>query len=424
MTNTIFYSWQADTPNKVGRSFLKEILGEVCVSMASDATLDEALRDVAVDSDTHQGVAGQPPIADTIFKKIDTAGVFVADMTFTSKRMDGRLAPNPNVLIEYGWALKSLTNERVICVMNTAYGEPSYESLPFDLAHLRWPIRYNLPIDAPSNVKTKEKKKLADTLRNAIRLSLDTISMSSVASLQSFPMIHAKDGPARFRGPNESIGFQDDSFGEDSKEIFLTPGSAMWLRIMPATNPQKEWPTRELKKIAMQKSSLLMPLIHPSGGYSYLRASDGEGMYRAKGNNNSNTNALTVDSVTFAFKTGEVWSIETSLLNYAKDRIYMTDTEKVFVDGIGLYSQFLKELGVNPPYLWKAGLVGVKGRQLGYAPPPGKQWIRDKGPVCATDIIEAEGKIDPEQSATTALLPFFKKIFDECGIERPDYLPQ
>ncbi len=421
MTRAVFFSWQADTPNEVGRTFLKEVLHEVCESMASDTALDEALRSVTVDSDT-QGVAGQPPIAETIFKKIDAAAVFVADMTFTGTRMDDRPTPNPNVLIEYGWALKSITNERVICVMNTTYGEPSNESLPFDLAHLRWPIRYTLPADATSKARAEEKRKLASALKDAICLSLGTVPTPLIVAQPSFPIFHAKDGPARFRSLNEAIGFEDDNFSENKQEIFLASGPAMWLRLMPATNPQKEWPTRELKKIAMEKS-YLMPLIHPSGGYSYVRASDGEGMYRASGNGSSSANT-TVDSITFAFKTGEIWSIETAFLNYAKDRLYATEIEKIFVKGVETYSRFLKELGIDPPYRWKAGLIGVKGRQLGYAPPPGKQWIRDGGPVCATDLIEAEGEIEFEQTTTTALLPFFKKIFDECGVERPDYLPQ
>ena len=111
MAKTIFFSWQADTPNEVGRSFLKKVLEEVCKDLASETTLDEAHRDISVDSDT-QGVAGQPPVAETIIKKIDSAAVFIADMTFTVKRLDNRPTPNPNVLIEYGWALgHSLTNE-------------------------------------------------------------------------------------------------------------------------------------------------------------------------------------------------------------------------------------------------------------------------------------------------------------------------
>ena len=122
MARTVFFSWQADTPNKCGRTFLKDALDEACKGIAADTTLDEALRDIAIDSDT-QGVAGQPPIAETIFNKIDAAAVFVADMTFTNKREDNRRAPNPNVLIEYGWALKSLAFNRVISIMNTAYGD-------------------------------------------------------------------------------------------------------------------------------------------------------------------------------------------------------------------------------------------------------------------------------------------------------------
>src|SRR5258708_6997668 len=106
MSNTIFFSWQADTPNNCGRTFLKNVLEEVCAAITADTELDEALRDVEVDTDT-KGVAGQPPIAETIFRKIDSAGVFIADMTFTGTRLDGRPTPNPNVLIEYGWALKS-----------------------------------------------------------------------------------------------------------------------------------------------------------------------------------------------------------------------------------------------------------------------------------------------------------------------------
>jgi len=423
MAKHVFFSWQSDTPNKVGRSFLKDILEEVCASMASDTTLDEVLRDVAVDSDT-QGVAGQPPIVETIFKKIDATAVFIADMTFTGRRIDGRPTPNPNVLIEYGWALKSLTNERVICVMNTAYGEPTSEDLPFDLAHLRWPIRYNLPDNASAAVKAEEKRKLSNTLKDAIRASLATVSVAVIESPPVFSLAQAKDGPARFRDPKEALGFEDDTFGENNKEIFLSSGPAMWLRLMPITAQGREWATRELKKIAMEKSYLL-PLIHPAGGYSYLRESDGEGMYRAgsEKKQGSHPNAIWVDSVAFAFRTGEVWSIETALLAYDSDKLFSTEIEEAFVKGIKNYSLFLKEIGIDPPYYWKAGLIGVRGRRLGY--PPQQDYSRiGPGPVCASDRIEAEGQIDFEEREMTALLPFFKKIFDECGIERPEHLPQ
>jgi hypothetical protein len=37
------------------------------------------------------------------------------------KHLDGEPIPNPNVLIEYGWALKSLGYKRIVAVMNEAH---------------------------------------------------------------------------------------------------------------------------------------------------------------------------------------------------------------------------------------------------------------------------------------------------------------
>ncbi|NNM83936.1 ATP-binding protein [Candidatus Parcubacteria bacterium] len=261
----------------------------------------------------------------------------------------------------------------------------------------------------------------AVAIEKEVKVELESPEVEPSARLK-FPLAHAKDGPARFRGPDEALGFEDDTFGENGREVFLSKGSAMWLRVMPVVNPQREWPTRELRRIALDKSHLL-PLQHPPGGYSYLRASDGEGMYRAKGDK-TDPKTVDIDSVAFAFKTGEVWSIETAMFSWDTDKLYSTEIEKAFVIGIGNYGLFLKELGMEPPFHWKAGLVGVRGRHLSYLPPPGHQWLREKGPTCATDRIEAEGQIiEDGQNPATALLPFFEKIFEECGKERPDYLP-
>jgi hypothetical protein len=79
-----------------------------------------------VDRDT-QGVPGVPPIVDTIFDKIDGATIFVPDLTFVAKRIDGRPTPNHNVLVEYGWALKALRYARIVPVMNLAFGQPTKE---------------------------------------------------------------------------------------------------------------------------------------------------------------------------------------------------------------------------------------------------------------------------------------------------------
>jgi hypothetical protein len=109
MMHKIFFSWQSDTPTEWGRNFVERALTEAATNLAKDLTVEESIRDsgLAIDKDT-KGVSGTPPIVETIFKKIDGALAYVADLTFVGERRDGRPTPNPNVLVEYGWALKSL----------------------------------------------------------------------------------------------------------------------------------------------------------------------------------------------------------------------------------------------------------------------------------------------------------------------------
>lgn len=68
--------------------------------------------------------------------------MFVADLTFCGNRVGGGPIPNPNVLIEYGYALKVLGESRVVAVMNTAHGQASRDNMPFDLLNRRFPISY------------------------------------------------------------------------------------------------------------------------------------------------------------------------------------------------------------------------------------------------------------------------------------------
>ena len=66
MSQTIFYSWQADRDSKITRNFIKTALDKAVQRVEQDLALDEALR---VDQDT-RGEPGSPSIMDTILKKI------------------------------------------------------------------------------------------------------------------------------------------------------------------------------------------------------------------------------------------------------------------------------------------------------------------------------------------------------------------
>ena len=179
-TATIFYSWQSDAPAQSNRLFVEEALERAVDRLNSDATVEPVVREtvIKVDKDT-EGVPGSPPIADTILRKIENCAVFVADLTLVGESLpvlqdkEGvrkRFFPNPNVLLEYGYALSCHGHDNMIAVLNTAIGESHTDNLPFDLRHLRWPIKYNLPPDADA----AQKKRCARSISIESRWSLKT----------------------------------------------------------------------------------------------------------------------------------------------------------------------------------------------------------------------------------------------------------
>lgn len=219
MPSTVFFSWQADTETKVGRNFIERALQRAAARIGGDANVEEAVRDLAVDRDT-KDVPGSPPIVDTIFRKIDNASVFVPDLTFVGDRLDGRRTPNPNVLIEYGWALKSLGHGRIVPVMNTALGQPTPEAMPFNLRHLRNPILYDCPVDAGDDRRMKVREALARELEHAIRAVLASDEhKGSPAASPPFQALTSMDGLGRFRRPGEVLGMWDGYYGQPSSEV-------------------------------------------------------------------------------------------------------------------------------------------------------------------------------------------------------------
>ncbi|MCR5324860.1 MAG: nucleotide-binding protein [Lachnospiraceae bacterium] len=161
----IFYSWQSDLPNKRNRNII-----DSCIKKAV-AKCNKFVKgfEIVSDRDT-QGVTGSPNISETIFSKIDECDLFIADVSIVSsytvkqnpntendindnlenddkssdlsfENAKKKYTPNPNVLIELGYAVKCLGWNRVICLINTDYGD--IEQLPFDLEHQRV-TAYNL----------------------------------------------------------------------------------------------------------------------------------------------------------------------------------------------------------------------------------------------------------------------------------------
>lgn len=86
------------------------------------------------DRDT-MGRSGSPDISEVIFDKIEKSILFIGDVSIVTGGESTRKSPNPNVLIELGFAAKQLGWERIICLFNENTG--NIEDLPFDLRQKR-----------------------------------------------------------------------------------------------------------------------------------------------------------------------------------------------------------------------------------------------------------------------------------------------
>jgi hypothetical protein len=167
----IFYAWQSDRAQKTHRYLIRDAAKEAVKQVGKDADVEDSPR---LDHDT-KDIPGTPEIAGTIFAKIQESGAFIADLTFIGATDfhdgDKKLLPNPNVLLELGYAARSIGWDRIICVMNTAYG-PVEEQI-FDIRHRRWPICYRLEGENLEDIQ-KARHFLTAQFQNAIRMVMNS----------------------------------------------------------------------------------------------------------------------------------------------------------------------------------------------------------------------------------------------------------
>lgn len=179
MESKVFYSWQSDLPNATNRGFIQSALENAVKSIRDDETIKV---EPVIDRDT-AGVPGSPDIADTILTKIGKSQIFVADVSIINNKGKTRKTPNPNVLLELGYAMKTLGLDRIIMVMNTAYGNP--ELLPFDL-RMRRVVTYEIKENEIE--KADQRKKLASIFESGIRAIITDLEDKIVTIPQPKPI--------------------------------------------------------------------------------------------------------------------------------------------------------------------------------------------------------------------------------------------
>ena len=181
MKYTIFYSWQSDLPNNTNRGFLNTVI-EKTISQIHNSESYEL--EPSLDRDT-QGIPGAPNISQTILDKIKKCDAFIADISIVTgdKNQGERPSPNPNVLLELGYAIALHGWDKIILFCNETHG--TEEDLPFDIRQHRR-INYTLKQDG---TKSKTRKTLISQLKPRLA---ELLQMGKINSHVKEPLIAVK----------------------------------------------------------------------------------------------------------------------------------------------------------------------------------------------------------------------------------------
>ena len=165
----LFFSWQSDSPANTNRDFIYGCLEQAVTKTKLPLQLDEATR----------GVPGTPGIVGSVFSKIRESSVFVPDLTLVGEYRGERSTPNPNVILEYGFALEAVGEVAVLPVFNKFFGDVG--RLPSDIASrvIRAIYDYGGGLDGREVVQ----ERFVETLVQEIDLILDGGLLSGLGPL-------------------------------------------------------------------------------------------------------------------------------------------------------------------------------------------------------------------------------------------------
>ena len=456
MPDKIFYSWQSDRPNTITRAFIEDALTKAIRNLGRpDDELYTPPRDLKLDKDT-KGTPGSPPITDTIFRKIENCAVFVPDLTFCGMTDNKRPIPNANVLIEYGWALAKLGHERIVSVMNGAYGKPNETNVPFNIRHTRWPYAYHLPEDSCADKRNAAKQDLIRHFEQAIATALATSSPPS----PSFKPLQPKFRVSSFLEDGDILGLLPlaPHGRPESTTITWCDGPQSFLRVLPHV-PTGPYSPLEINR--MLDNNPLSPFWSPRQYRRWTMGNEwGVVVFEA-----GSTNKVCADYIVQITRRGEIWGID----NYWLHSRRVADEAKVarelgfqdwhpqenvvrcfeheFAWALSEYLQFSKtQLKLTSPVTVIAGFTGIQGFRT-YIPPPELHMTPQNRVGCSAraDIVSTISEVSLEPSehsdlqlhetydlnndayfrhAYEALIPFFLEAWNEFQYPRPAFLPK
>lgn len=352
-TSRVFWSWQSDESPANCRTFIRGALVDAIAAVNEELSVDDADRP-EIDHDT-RGTAGMADIPATILSKIASSAVFVADVTPIAQSASGKWLPNPNVMIELGWAMKSPGWERVICVLNTA-GGATIEDLPFDIRQRRI-ITYSLADGDAEGRKRSTRKQLVKDFKGALDTNLGQ-HLDEVAASRPVRRIEArKDNPSVWASAGTSL-VHNDAFGQAGRDELRRPdGPRSYMRVTPQS---WEKGTPNITDVKELKPSVNAPSDGCSSG-SYGANADGFVRYWITGYGEDKSPET--ENVTQYFEeTGEFWMLHGTAIAPHRGKVFLRDKMMLAVWSAMLRQSLaaMDQLGAGRLRVVEVGLWGME----------------------------------------------------------------
>lgn len=352
----IFWSWQSDHDKATGNYFVRDALKQAAKELGRELEISERIE---VDHDT-KGVPGRPPIVQTIFDKIEAARAFVADVTPVGETAAGKPLPNPNVMIELGYARRSRGHERLIFVANGQHLKKP-EDLPFDLRGDRGPAMYTLAEGADAATMKAAEASLVAALKLDLRaiIAFDE-SVRSAALLSTIEV--ETDKRSKWFADDETLTCVDQHRRGAKKEVRLPPGPHAFMRIKPA-----HWPEEvRTASLSPDQFSESLALGHGRNG-DWGQSNDGFLSYWY--HDTSDATPKSVNVVTeWAAKDGVAWSVWSGILSqHSPPFFYWLDMMRFWAYFLQHAIDAMIKVKARGPFRVDAGVVGISGVRWGEA---------------------------------------------------------
>lgn len=407
-TAKIFWSWQSDYSPKTCRHFIRDALVDAITQVADEIGVDDADRP-EIDHDT-KGERGMADIATTILNKIADAAVFVADLTPIAKSPEGKWLPNPNVMIELGWAMHRPGWERVIGILNMASGAKE-EDLPFDIRQRRV-VTFVLSKDADKQIRAATRVKLVKELKEALRINLEERADDLAATATIVGVAAKSDNYSIWASAGDTLT-HNDAFGGARRETVAMPDvPRAYMRIIPAGWKNGPPSVSDIAKLG-QSESVDAPSDGASNG-NFGATEEGFARYWITGR--GETHEMSSTNMTMFFEdTGEFWMLHGSVIAPHQGQLLLRDHPM-----LGQWSQLLrKAMAVMDRFQAQktrrveAGLFGVKDLQWF------SEWQGDRTPSRRNDAHEARQNVDwSPEAQLTFLTDAYNRVRNLFALER------